>query len=296
MTDRGAGDSGDSGDAGSGSQATQGGLPSQSTQGRLPAQPPAPPPVPPSAPPPIGLMSPPGPPLPPPAGGFGPPSSSGAPVDWAAPSAVPTGLEVPGAAGLRFARVLHRFLAWVMDAIIVGLTAAIVAGVVGAASRGTSSETAAIYTVIYLGVAFLYFVGLWTSAGRATLGMRVMKLQVGNAFDGRTLTMSQATLRWIGLGLPFQALSLLPGASTAIGGLVILWYLVLLITTAISPTRQGVHDRLAGSAIVQPVGASTPAMACLVLVLLLLVVPVILGFLFLAYTLPMTTILSSVGN
>ena len=292
MTDRGAGDSGDPGDAGSGSDATQGGLPPQPpAEGGLPAQPPAPP-APPSAPPPIGLTPPPGPPVPPPAGGFGPPPASGAPVAWAAPSAVPTGLEVPGAAGLRFARVLHRFLAWVMDAIIVGLTTAIVAGVVAAASRGTASETAAIYTVIYLGVAFLYFVGLWTGAGRATLGMRVMKLQVGNAFDGRTLTMSQATLRWIGLGLPLQALSLLPGASTAIGGLIILWYLVLLITTAISPTRQGLHDRFAGSAIVQPVGASTPAMACLVLVVLLLVVPVILGFLFLAYTLPMTTILS----
>jgi len=58
---------------------------------------------------------------------------------------------------------------------------------------------------------------------------------------------------WI--GLPFQALSLVPAVSSPVGGLLSLWYLVLLITTATSPTRHGLHDRFAGSATAQPVWA-----------------------------------------
>ena len=152
-----------------------------------------------------------------------------------------------------------------------------------------------ISAVVYIGLEFLYFVGLWTSGDRATLGMRVMKLQIGNAFDGRTLTMSQAVTRWFALGLPFQAAGFVPQLA-AIAGLAGLWTLVLLISTAVSPTRQGIHDRIANSAIVQPIGASTPAVACLLLLILLLVVPLIaiVALVFLGGQ--VSTILSAVGE
>jgi uncharacterized RDD family membrane protein YckC len=191
--------------------------------------------------------------------------------------------------------VLGRVLAYWLDGILVGLGAGLVAGIIGEIA-GSGRTASLITAVVYLGLEFLYFVGLWTSSGRATLGMRLMKMQIGNAFDGRTLTMTQATLRWAALGLPFQAVYLLPPPASAIGGLLALWLLVLLVSTAISPTRQGLHDRIANSAIVQPIGASTPAVACLVVLLLLVVVPIIaiIALIFLGGQ--VSTILSETGT
>jgi len=229
-------------------------------------------------------------------GGYGPTGIPGAPVAWAPPATAygATGLEVPGAIGLRFAGVLHRLLAYWLDAILVGIVVGITAGIAGAAA-GSGTTAALITVVITIGAEFLYFVGLWTSAGRATLGMQVMKLQIGSAADGRTLSIGQAVIRWAALGLPFQALYNLPGAA-ALAGLAGLWALVLLITTAVSPTRQGLHDRFAGSAIVQPVGAQTPATACLVLLILLIVLPLIAVFALILLGGQMSTILSDIGS
>ena len=46
----------------------------------------------------------------------------------------------------------------------------------------------------------------------------------------------------------------------------------LLVTTVTSPTKQGLHDRFAGSAIVQPIGREGPVIPCLILLVLLFVV------------------------
>ena len=46
---------------------------------------------------------------------------------------------------------------------------------------------------------------------------------------------------------------------------VTLGWIVLLVTTAASPTKQGLHDRIANSAIVQPIGREGPVTACLIL-------------------------------
>jgi uncharacterized RDD family membrane protein YckC len=255
--------------------------------------------MPPAGPPPGPSASPPGYGTPPP--GYGAPqpgygAPQGAPVAWAPPAAgyAPTGLEVPGVPGLRFAGTLHRLLAYFVDSILIGIGATILAGIAGSAAGG-SSITGVITAIVYLGAEFLYFVGFWTGSSRATLGMRLMKLQIGNAFDGRTLTMNQAVIRWVALGLPFQAASFIPQLAI-VAGLAGLWTLVLLISTAVSPTRQGVHDRIANSAIVQPIGASTPAVACLVLVLLLLVLPflAIIALIFLGAQ--VSSILSGVGT
>jgi uncharacterized RDD family membrane protein YckC len=247
--------------------------------------------------------------VPPPAPGYGaqPPgygtpqpgygAPQGAPVAWAPPSTAyaPTGLEVPGVPGLRFGSTLHRVLAYWIDGILIAIAASIVAGIAASAASGSTSMATLVSAVVYMGIEFLYFVGLWTSTSRATLGMRLMKLQIGNAFDGKTLTMTQAVTRWFALGLPFQAAGFVPQLA-AIAGLAGLWTLVLLVSTAVSPTRQGVHDRIANSAIVQPIGASTPAVACLLLVLLLLVVPLIaiVALIFLGGQ--VSEILSAVGN
>ena len=250
-----------------------------------------PPPAAPLPPPPPGSALP-----PPPGPGFAQQASAAAPVAWPAPSASPTGLEVPGAVGLRFGSTLGRFLAWWIDWILIVIAAGLVLGAIGVAAPSSRSSTPLLTTVLSLGASFLYFVGLWTSSGRATLGMRIMKLQVGNASDGRILTIEQATLRWVALGIPFQAFSLVPALSGAAAGLLFLWYLALLISTLTSPTRQGLHDRIANSAMVQPIGASTPAMACLILLILLFLLPIIAIVALIGLGGQVSTILSNVGT
>ncbi len=79
-------------------------------------------------------------------------------------------------------------------------------------------------------------------------------MQVGNAFDGKTLTMEQAMKRFIALWGP----STLSGALNSVSGigqlisLAVLVYLVyLLYTTAKSPTKQGFHDVFANTVVVK---------------------------------------------
>ena len=186
-------------------------------------------------------------------------------------------MRAPGVvapAGIRYAGTLPRFLAWVLDGIIIGLIVGVIGAVLSAfvANRVTASYINAILT---LGLELLYFVGFWTSDAKATLGMRLFNLTIGNAADGRELEIGQALLRWVALGLPFQALSFLPAPLNALGALVTLWWLVLLITTIVSPTKQGLHDRIANSAIVQPIGREGPVLACLILLAILIVLPVV---------------------
>jgi uncharacterized RDD family membrane protein YckC len=94
-----------------------------------------------------------------------------------------------------------------------------------------------------------YFIYTWTTM-RATVGMRVLGMQVGNSADGATLTMNQAVRRWLALGGIFsltQALNPLPLLGILIGLASLAWVIFLLVTTAQSPTKQGWHDKFAGS-------------------------------------------------
>ena len=124
--------------------------------------------------------------------------------------------------------------------------------------------------ILGIGLDALYFIAFWTSDGRATLGMRLLKLQVGNAFDGRKLELSQAVRRWIALGSWLSAFGYTTVAAGYAGTLLLIWSVVLLATTITSPTKQGLHDRFANSAVVQPVGGGNGiAMACLLILGLL---------------------------
>ena len=247
-----------------------------------PAAPPPPPATPPPTDPQTGYGQPGA--VPPPGGVWAPPPG-GAPV-----------YGVPGAPAIRFAGALPRVLAWILDGLLVGIAAGLIAGIVGA-MMGDPQLAAFVTTVVYMGLELLYFVGFWTSSGRSTPGMRLFNLQVGNAGDGRTLSMNQAVIRWVALGLPLQALSLLPPPASSLGAIAALWYLILLVSTLLSPTRQGLHDRAAGSAIVQPVGRDGPIVPCLVAaVLLIVILPLfsIVALIFLGGQ--VSTILSSVGT
>jgi uncharacterized RDD family membrane protein YckC len=210
------------------------------------------------------------------------------PVRWTPP---PTMLEVPGAPGLAFADVPARLIAYAIDAAIVGTVgtaAAIVLGF-GETTATTSSRyvfvTGETADVSFALVGLIYFVFFWTGGRRATIGQRIFDIQVGNAFDGRQLTLTQATRRWIGYG---SFLGLLAGVPTLIGvaGVVqVIWIVALLTSTARSQTRQGFHDRFANSALVRPPSGTSGGLqlACLVIliVVLLLLVASVLALIYL---------------
>ena len=143
--------------------------------------------------------------------------------------------------------------------------------------------------IVLIGIGMLvdgaYFISLWRSEARATFGMRILQLQIGDAASGRRLETGQAFRRWVALASWLT----IAGSSTAIGGasgviglVWLLWALILLLTTVSSPTKQGLHDRFAETAVVRQVGSSNSlVVGCLVIVVLLfgaLALAVVLSF------------------
>jgi uncharacterized RDD family membrane protein YckC len=236
--------------------------------------------------PPAGLDSPGQASVPPP--GAQPPSTTPL-VSWAPPPPPATGPQVPGAPGLSFADTVTRIVAYVIDIIILSIIGYIVARVAGqgqitfgsAATGNVStynvSTTTPAVSLILFAIGALYFVLSWSGGRRATLGQRLFHIQVGNAFDGRPLSLAQAVRRWFALGSVLGLLSFVPSVA-AVGSLLeIVWIVVILISTATSPTRQGIHDRFANSAVVRPSGEgrSGLATACVVVIALFLIVTII---------------------
>ena len=198
------------------------------------------------------------------------------PTDWAAASAPPPAATVPGQAGLVYADVPNRVIAQIIDAIIVGIVLVILGiilgGIFGAPQTVTVVQDASqplgfrtdvstnfvsllISTIIGVAVSAGYYIYTWT-AMRGTIGQRLLSMQVGNAADGKSLTMEQAVKRWLALGGVFalaQLLQPLPALGILIGLASLIWVIALLVTTAQSPTKQGLHDQFAGSVVVKAV-------------------------------------------
>jgi uncharacterized RDD family membrane protein YckC len=166
----------------------------------------------------------------------------------------------PGIPGFVYADVPNRFIALIIDAIVmflilivIGIVLAIVNINVGVMSSGTNLVSGVVYAIISLLVTGGYFIYTWTSM-RASVGMRFLGMQVGNAFDGKTLTMDQAIRRFIALWGPSTlsgALSSVSGIGQLISLAVFLYLVYLLYTTAKSPTKQGFHDIFANTVVVK---------------------------------------------
>ena len=211
---------------------------------------------------------------PPPAqpAGMPPPAPASGPiVSWAAATA-PT--PIPGREGYFYADVPNRIIAYIIDAILVAIVLIVVTIILGSViGPATSVSTVAdpnsllgvriethtnlvatlINAVIGLAISGGYYIYTWT-AMRGTLGMKALGMQVGDAASGATLTMEQAVRRWLALGGIFalaQILNPLPllGLLLALASLV--WVIALLVTTAQSPTKQGLHDQFANTVVVK---------------------------------------------
>lgn len=129
------------------------------------------------------------------------------------------------------ARLLPRVAARLIDGLLLAGLGLVMGRVVGFGPGWLVGQAAVVFT---------YFVVLDVVAGR-TLGKRVLGLQVTGA-DGRTPTVRDAAIR--------EAFTLL-GAVPFVGPLLaaVAW-VAIIVTVNASPTRQGVHDRLAAGTLV----------------------------------------------
>jgi len=214
------------------------------------------------------------------------------PPSPADPASAPVTTLDEVAPGLVFSDTPSRFAAYLVDGVLVGIIAALIAepfdwADVPATPAGQPVPIDQLlltteYTFLVILVSAAYFVASWSGGRRATPGQRIFDIQVGNAFDGRPLTVEQAVRRWLGYGEFLRLFAFTPSLALLSGGLSIVWSIALLISTSTSPTKQGLHDRFANTAVVRPAPASTGlAYGCLlvpvVLALLALVALGILG-------------------
>jgi len=200
-----------------------------------------------------------------------PPESSGSGSQWSAPP--PPAQPIATASGFVYADVPNRAIAYIIDAIILFVINIIVSIVIGAilgpatkvsfnsnatdfgnlVTADVNYATVLVTAVVSTAVNGIYFIWTWTNM-RGSLGQKLLSMQVGNEGDGKTLTMNQAITRWIFLGAPFGiagALNPIPALGVIIALAALAWFIALLVTTAQSPTKQGLHDRYAHTMVVK---------------------------------------------
>ena len=192
-----------------------------------------------------------------PTGDAGTPPPAPQPAGWAAP---PPPVQA-GPAGFVYADVPNRAVAYIIDGILVGIVIGLSQAITG--SGLTINPTTLAFEVNFVGlvlsavigtiISAAYFIYTWTSM-RGTVGMKVLGMQIGNAGDGKTLTIDQAVRRYLAIALPgvlAQVLWVIPGIGILLVLVAIGWFIYLLWTTYSSPTKQGFHDKFANTMVVK---------------------------------------------
>jgi hypothetical protein len=179
----------------------------------------------------------------------------------------------PGSAATRlagepFAGVPRRSLAWILDValvtVLIFVGVAVVDQVFGptvrmhrgaaaledvlAADTGRVVLNALLATALSVG----YFAVPWALLGGSPAQL-ALRMRVRGSTDGEPLPIGRALVRWILLFPPFATVSALTAGMPVVGafvwGAALAWYVVLLLTTARSDTKQGLHDRIARSVV-----------------------------------------------
>jgi uncharacterized RDD family membrane protein YckC len=127
----------------------------------------------------------------------------------------------------RYAGFWIRVVAYLIDAVILGVVGAILSGV-GLHSRSVdaqSSSPSALLSLIYFGLLWSHY------GGGQTLGMRLLKLRVVGT-DGNQIGVVRALVRWLFLFISFVV--------CFIG---VIW-------VAFDPQKQGWHDKVASTCVI----------------------------------------------
>jgi uncharacterized RDD family membrane protein YckC len=196
-------------------------------------------------------------------------------VAWAPPAAA-AAAPATVVEGMVIAGVFSRVVAYTIDlALLLALNIS-VGALLGTYEPGASMTTTALLAGLALvAVDAVYFIGLWRSGWQATVGMRLLQLRVVRAVDAATLPLNPAAVRWLAVSGVLSIVSVLPTAASWLGLFGLVWIVVLLVTTATDRLHQGLHDRWAGSVVVQPApgGSGAAVVGCLVMIFLLFLIP-----------------------
>lgn len=164
-----------------------------------------------------------------------------------------------GPGGLALADVPERIIALIIDGIILNVIGFVIAAVLGGLLTETRTDLVfgipvvvrapSTIGLILIFVALLvinagYFIYMWSRMNGATVGMRLLKLQVRDSTTGGPITQGQAINRWLALGWP-QIAYFVPFIGLIAAIVALAWYIYLLVTTAQDPMRQGWHDKFA---------------------------------------------------
>ena len=180
-------------------------------------------------------------------------------------------MEAGPAPGIMYADLVTRIIAFIIDAILLGILAAFVILALGAIFLGSlisgnfivALVIGVVLAIANMAVSAAYFIWGWTNPSmRASLGQRFLGLNTVNAADGATLTRDQAVRRWAFLyGFVALASALqfalngsdLGSLASLIGLLSFAYTIYLLYTASQSSKRQGFHDVQAGTVVVKRV-------------------------------------------
>ena len=170
------------------------------------------------------------PPPPPPPGGYPPPPPPGY---GQPPAQMPPGAPpVAYAPQAKYGGFWIRVVAYIIDAIILGIIGVIVDVIFRANPNDPSSPGYNIAAVLQLVTSIAYFAGLWTYWG-ATLGQRLLKLRVVDANTLQPIGFGKAIVRWLGLAVSF------------------LVCFIGVIWVAFDGRKQGWMDKIAGTLVLQ---------------------------------------------
>jgi uncharacterized RDD family membrane protein YckC len=212
------------------------------------------------APPPQAPTPPPQAPTPPPQM---PPAASQMPPQPAWMQSLTSTAPVAGPAGLFYADLPNRIIAYIIDMILLAIVGVVIGAITGSFMPVVSFDlvngfhynyfAAIINAAIGAAVSAGYFIYTWTNM-RGTVGMKVLGMQIGSEKDGSSLSMDQAIRRWLAVGgwiTIVSALNPLPLVGILIALVALGYVIYLLYTTAQSPTKQGFHDKFVGSMVVK---------------------------------------------
>jgi len=154
------------------------------------------------------------------------------PAWQAAPPAPPRPAE-----NVIYAGFWIRFVAWIIDAIAIGILTGALAPLAGGSTPVTVETSGGVtfsYTTNAVGtlIGLLYFVGLWAWRGQ-TVGMIPFNLYVVRVEDGVKPDVVRAFLRYVGLIISFVVF--------ALG---VIW-------VAFDGRKQGWHDKLARTVVIR---------------------------------------------
>ena len=114
--------------------------------------------------------------------------------------------------GLVVAGVFARVVAYVIDALILGLINLAIFGALGLFAIDRDETLLLVVSIVVIGIDFAYYVGLWTSGWHGTLGMRLLRLRVLGAVSHGGIPLNDALLRWLALSGALAILALVPGS------------------------------------------------------------------------------------